>query len=276
MKHEILYAIVQFRPYRETEEFANVGVVMCAPKTGFFDYRIETKTFSRVRGFFNELDRQLPKRVTCYIASELERVKAMTQCGYQPDRLSALFHEVTKIKEGLIYYSNVRPAIIEGELTDILDKLYQHHVHHSFAKQPSATEQLEVAMRNLLEQHDLRKHYQFRTLEDVDGLVKARVPFTHQKDGQVMKAIRPLSLDSNVPSKILEDTEQWANRFKRLFDAKILSPEMVMIPVELPINPDDKGIVLAVNLAKKVFLGNGIVTVPADDEDKILTFAAQI
>lgn len=147
MKHEILYAIVQFRPYRETEEFANVGVVMCAPKTGFFDYRIETKTFSRVRGFFNELDRQLPKRVTGYIASELERVKTMTQCGYQPDRLSALFHEVTKIKEGLIYYSNVRPAIIEGELTDILDKLYQHHVHHSFAKQPSATEQLEVAMR---------------------------------------------------------------------------------------------------------------------------------
>ncbi|HHQ4917623.1 TPA: DUF3037 domain-containing protein, partial [Aeromonas hydrophila] len=104
----------------------------------------------------------------------------------------------------------------------------------------------------------------------------ARVPFTHQKDGQIMKAIRPLSLDSNVPSKIVEDTEQWANRFKRLFEAKILSPEMVMIPVELPSNQDDKGIVLAVNLAKRIFVGSGIATVPADDKDKILTFAAQI
>jgi hypothetical protein len=30
------YAIARFRPYRETAEFVNVGVVLLCPPTGFF------------------------------------------------------------------------------------------------------------------------------------------------------------------------------------------------------------------------------------------------
>lgn len=31
-----LYSIIRYAPYAETEEFANVGVVLCAPKKNFF------------------------------------------------------------------------------------------------------------------------------------------------------------------------------------------------------------------------------------------------
>ncbi|MFM5853090.1 DUF3037 domain-containing protein [Aeromonas veronii] len=276
MKHEVLYATVQFRPYRETEEFANVGVVMCAPKVGFFDYRIETKSFSRVRSFFSDLDRQLPNRATSYIASELERVKTMTVHGYTPEGMRSLFQEVTKVKEGLIYYSHVRPAIMDGELQDALDGLYQHYVHHSFSKHPSATEQLERTMRALLEQHDLRKHYQQRSLEDDMGLVKASIPFTHQKNGKTMKAIRPLSLTSGAPNKIVETAEQWASRLHRLFGAGILEPRNVIMPLELPQESIDRGIDTAINMANSIFKQNDIMTVSANDEDRILTFASQL
>lgn len=276
MTHEILYATVQFRPYRETEEFANVGVVMCAPKAGFFDYRIETKSFSRVRAFFGDLDRQLPVRATHYIASELERIKLMVARGHTPQGMQLLFEEVTKVREGIVYYSHARPAIIDGELQAALAGLYQHYVHHSFAKRPSATEQLEGAMRTLLEQHDLRKHYQQRNLEDDLGLVKARVPFTHQKHGKTMKAIRPLSLVLSTPHKILDDAEQWAGRFRRLFDAGVLTPDGVILPLEEPDETATPGVIMAVNLAKDIFNRHHIAAVRADDEDRILTFAAQI
>ena len=276
MRHEVVYAIVQFRPYRETEEFANVGVVMCAPKAGFFDYRIETKTFSRVTKFFDQLDFRLPRMVTGFVVDELQRVKEMAHCIGEPEAAFRLFHQATKAKEGLIYFSQVKPALVDGDLAQYLDELYQHHVHHSFAKQPSATERLEVTMRNLLEQHDLRKHYQLRNLEDGLGLVKARVPFTHQKDDNTMKAIRPLSLAFSTPHKIVEDAEQWAARFKRLFKAGILIPENVIMPIEQPQDCDDKTILLAVNMANTIFKNNKVTAIPANDEDRILTFAAQI
>jgi hypothetical protein len=32
------YAALRFLPYRETCEFANVGVVVCAPEAGFFGF----------------------------------------------------------------------------------------------------------------------------------------------------------------------------------------------------------------------------------------------
>ena len=35
------YAIVQFQPYSETGEFANVGVVLVCPETGFFDFKLQ-------------------------------------------------------------------------------------------------------------------------------------------------------------------------------------------------------------------------------------------
>lgn len=34
MKYSCLYSIVRFAPYAETEEFANVGIVLTAPAYG--------------------------------------------------------------------------------------------------------------------------------------------------------------------------------------------------------------------------------------------------
>lgn len=276
MRHEVVYAIVQFRPYRETEEFANVGVVMCAPKAGFFDYRVERIAFSRVTKFFNELDFRLPRTATNFVVDELQRVKEMTQRIGEPESVLRLFQQATKAKEGLIYFSQAKVALVDSDLGQYLEQLYQHYVHHSFAKQPSATEQLEGAMRALLEQHNLRKYYQQRSLEDEMGLVKARVPFTHQRDDNTLKAIRPLSLASSTPNKIVEDAEQWAARFKRLFKAGILIPENVIMPIEPPQDNNDKTILFAVNMANGILKNNKVTTMPANDEDRILTFASQL
>jgi hypothetical protein len=274
MTHQVVYAVVQFRPYRETEEFANVGVVLCAPKAGFLDYRIETTRFSRVTGFFSELDVKLPRMVAKFVSDELQRVQEMSLHLGSPDSTLRLFHEATKAKEGLIYFSQAKPALVDGDLAEYLEKLYEHYVHHSFAKQPSATEKLEAAVRQLLEQNDLRKYYKAADLGDPMGLVKAKVPFIHQEDG---RAIRPLSFifGRPTPNKIVDEAEQWASRFKRLFGAGVLAPERVLVPIELP-SHENLVLIPAINEVRRVFEEHSVRTIPAADTDQLLSFAAKL
>ncbi|XLF30659.1 DUF3037 domain-containing protein [Klebsiella pneumoniae] len=44
MSTPCLYSIVRYAPYAETEEFANIGVVMCAPKENFLISRSQSAT----------------------------------------------------------------------------------------------------------------------------------------------------------------------------------------------------------------------------------------
>lgn len=53
------YAIVQFAPHVETGEFANVGVVLMCPQTGYFDFKLQTRKHKRVTDFFDELPRDV-------------------------------------------------------------------------------------------------------------------------------------------------------------------------------------------------------------------------
>ena len=46
------YAILKFLPYTETGEFANVGVVLACPATGFFGFKLETRRYARFTDFF--------------------------------------------------------------------------------------------------------------------------------------------------------------------------------------------------------------------------------
>ena len=47
----------------------------------------------------------------------------MSLCLGQPDATLRLFHEATKAKEGLIYFSQAKPALVEGDLAEYLEKL---------------------------------------------------------------------------------------------------------------------------------------------------------
>jgi hypothetical protein len=49
-----LYSIVRYAPYAETEEFANIGVLLCAPKENYFDFQLTKRNDSRVKNFFHD------------------------------------------------------------------------------------------------------------------------------------------------------------------------------------------------------------------------------
>ncbi|MGL5599110.1 MAG: DUF3037 domain-containing protein [Aeromonas sp.] len=124
----VSYAIIRFRPHRTIEEFANIGVVMCAPKAGFFDYRIETRSFARLLGFFSGLDVSLPLTATAYVAAELQRVKTLAQEIGNAEVVQRLFSEATKGREGVIYFGEARVARITGSVDEQLDRLFEEYV----------------------------------------------------------------------------------------------------------------------------------------------------
>ena len=68
------YAIARFLPYAETEEFANVGVLLHAPEARVFSFRM-IKSWRRVSGFFDTLDRRVFTAARKDFESELERVR---------------------------------------------------------------------------------------------------------------------------------------------------------------------------------------------------------
>ena len=66
------YALLRFRPFVETGEFANVGVVMMAPEARFFGFRL-LKRYGRITQFFHQLDRKVYLEGRELFKEELDR-----------------------------------------------------------------------------------------------------------------------------------------------------------------------------------------------------------
>ena len=79
MSHIARYSIVRFLPYAETEEFANVGVVMLATTARYFDFRLSNK-WRRLGGFFDKLDRRVFAEGARAFKEELERKESQEKC----------------------------------------------------------------------------------------------------------------------------------------------------------------------------------------------------
>jgi hypothetical protein len=69
------YALLRFRPFAETGEFANVGIVLLAPEARFFGFRL-LNHYGRITQFFKELDKKVYLNGRELFKEELERFAA--------------------------------------------------------------------------------------------------------------------------------------------------------------------------------------------------------
>ena len=76
MNQTARYSIVRFLPYAETEEFANVGVVLFAPGKRYFDFRLNNK-WRRIGAFFEPLERRVFAEGIRAFGEELQRTRAL-------------------------------------------------------------------------------------------------------------------------------------------------------------------------------------------------------
>ncbi len=133
-KHAISYAIIRFQPYIETEEFANIGIVLVSPRREYLDFRLETRRLGRLTGFFDSLEPSTIRGVLKTYHAEMKRIRDFArhagdgQTRFQfdmTDNAEHLFYALTKDREGIIQFSDVRFAMTDSPKAK-LDELFEY------------------------------------------------------------------------------------------------------------------------------------------------------
>jgi hypothetical protein len=237
-----LYAIVRFCPYVETEEFANAGVVMICPQTGFFSYKLMSRKHARVTNFFEDVEGKLFRAALSNLKDELDRIKdqllfAGWPKGNQANDLvvaKKIFGELTRPRETIIKFGNVRGVLAEKPKAK-LTELYGYYVERNFVTKQYRESVLETEMRAWISKAGIGSRFEKKEVGNED--YHANFPFVEGAPFAALKAIKPLYLGHDQPSKILDHGGQWLFRVQTL-KRKGLLPKLVLFATE---GPQDDG-----------------------------------
>ena len=267
------YAVVQFLPYAETGEFANVGVALLCPERGFFGFRLQNaRRTKRITSFFERLDRAVYVRAQGLFEQELARVKTLLDDEIFPraDAAAArqLFTALTHPREAIVRFAPVR-AILTSAPENELETLFGRYVEHDFATPEHREEVLEKRIGQLLRDLPLAKPFQAHTIGNDE--TRARFPFVLMENDRPIKAIKPLFLAQDEPHKIFEHADFWLPKMRRLRSRGLL-PDAMLISAEAP--PEDDGRCFkAFAEIRDELAGMNLLTANASDTEAVRRFA---
>ena len=268
------YALLRFRPFAETGEFANVGIVLLAPEARFFGFRL-LKRYGRITQFFKELDKKVYLNGRELLKEELERFTAQLRKlaldGRKtlPDvRLAVdLFAELVRHREAILQFDE-RRVVLADEPKDKLNALYDYYVERNFVTKEYQERLLEGSIRKLLVRAQVGENYRLEKLGDEDFAVN--FPFVRMVDGHADRVIKPLYLAQNDTTKIITHGGQWVDKIRRLRKRQAL-PENVMFPVTAPAM--DTRAYRAFEEIREDLAAARVEIVPAASDQQILEFA---
>ena len=237
------YAIVRFAPFVETGEFANVGILMMAPKDRFFGFQLETRRFARITRFFRELDRKHYLKAVQNVQAELERVHDVLKAhGFDRRRkfndvefAQRLFAEVIRPRESTIRFGEPRVTLAENPAQK-LKELFAYYVERNFVTKQYSETLLEKNVRRWLVDAHVADRFQPETVGDEAFPIK--FPFVELRDSTPFKIIKPLNLAQAEPRQIIERGGFWAFRLRELRRRHRL-PERVLFTVAGPDSPNE-------------------------------------
>jgi hypothetical protein len=272
MTHAARYSIIRFLPYAETEEFANVGVVMFAPTARYFDFRLSNK-WRRLGAFFNTLDRRVFAEGVRAFNDELVRTRDMVnkQVGggglgqYSAQRL---FDDLVQPREALFRFSAVRAVMTETP-EEKLAALFDHYVEHDFATHEYHEALIERAVRGVLRREGLGERYRRAKLGT--GALQFSVPFAELDDaGHAHRVIKPMHLAYDDPVRILDHGNQWLGRLRHLERVRELPKALLLAVTEPPENTDRHAAFDEVRRDLEIL---GATIAASNDERAVLGFA---
>jgi hypothetical protein len=216
------YAIARFRPYRETGEFVNVGIVLLCPQLGFFDCAFEHRKYKRITDFFPELDFQVFQAGLSGLLKELARVTTK-EVGLplqyvfakEADTRIAIFKELVRPREALFHFGEVG-TVLATDPKAKLEELFNHYIKRQFAQD---REYQEIIMRrhlgDFLQKVKLAQFYK-QDQKIGDDNYHVILPFVHFEKEIPRKAIKPLHLDKPAPTEIYRHGDAWIASVRRL------------------------------------------------------------
>ncbi|NKG30391.1 DUF3037 domain-containing protein [Erwinia rhapontici] len=265
-----LYSIVRYAPYAETEEFANVGVVLCAPKMNKFCFYLTNSNNNRVKNFFKD-DTIFPFAKDA-IARELKFAQDQAAGIIAPDKLANFFNYLIAKKESVINFSSAR-VIMATDPDATAINIFNKFVNHSDVTKESREIILTRELRNRLSYYSDLKHVLKK--ETLGGeLTRFSIPFVAKKDGQVICAIKPLAFTQDKPEKMMEHCDSWAAKVLRAASEQVLNLSNVLFTIDPPYRPNSLE-TKAIQEIRRTFTSLGINHVEHEDENSIVKFARQ-
>ncbi len=274
------YSVVRFCPYPETDEFANVGVVLACPTLGYFDgRRADLRKRGRVGGFFPELDPHIYRTaITTFEATITLRrqipVDGQLLTDADAQRHREAFFALVRPRESILYFSETRVILADNPAT-ALEELFAAYVERRFAH---ATEYQERVMCErlaaLLKQENLLSRYHLN--EQVgDVHYHVRFPFVRISDQQpqARQAIKALHLDRDEPTDILRHADAWRSNIQRLRIYNTAPADLLFV-LQAPVDKATEH-TLAFDQVRSDLDDDHIHYVSADAQPDILAFAAQ-
>lgn len=262
------YAVVQFVPYTETEEFANVGVVLACPEAGVLDFKLQTRRVRRVTAFFDELPGNVYRHAVRVFQGELERVKEIAA----QDRTSAgvrdLFKALIHPREAIVRFGRERVVLADDPAAE-LQRLYAHYVERSFATPEYVEVTIEKRLRAVLNR--VTPDHPFRAERVGDEDYYANFPLVQKVDGVMRKVIKPFNLGHEQTVDIYEHGEKWIAKIKHL-RRKSLLPDDILFAVSPPAVDDIRRRTAADEICTEL-AGLGVQTLDQDADDQITHWA---
>lgn len=271
------YAIARFRPYPETGEFVNVGVVLICPQVDYFGYAFETRKHKRVTDFFPELELDVFKLGLAGLMKELTRVtgrehdEELQQLVLREEARASMgqFKELVRPRETLFQFGEIG-TVLTGDPRAKLQELFGYYIKRQFARD---REYQEVVMRRRLAEF-LRKaelDHLYRTdLRVGDDNYHVILPFVNLDGVTIRKAIKPLHLDKESPTDIYRHGDAWVSAVRRLRHINRM-PKEFLFTVKSP-RAAGKKAVAAQEICRELESFD-TVTVPFSETDRILNFA---
>ena len=150
------YALLRFRPFVETGEFANVGAVLLCPEGRYFGFKL-LKKYSRVTNFFHQLDSKIYLDSMSLFDEELERVgqhirsNALDGRGRVVDMPFAvnLFAELTRTRDAMLQFDERRIVLADNPQAKLND-LFDFYVERNFVGRVYQERLLEDSVRRML------------------------------------------------------------------------------------------------------------------------------
>jgi Protein of unknown function (DUF3037) len=254
------YAVARFRPYRETSEFINVGIVLLCPELDYFGYRFETRKHKRITDFFPELDINIFKAGLSGMQKELGRVPTTAAQGQfilkeeVSSRLAA-FQELVRIRETVFHFGEVG-TVLAAEPNTKLTELFKFYVERQFARD---RDYQELIMKRELGQflQKIKMAAYYKQDEPVgDDTYKITLPFVHYKNSKPRKALKPLHLAKDATTEIYRHGDAWVSTLRRLNRIK-RRPDELLFTVKQPTG--EKQRVAATEICEELRRNNGLV-----------------
>ena len=266
MKQACKYNIIWFEPYAETREFANIGVVLYAPTTRAFEFRLlPVNRYRRITQFFDRLDKSVFQETVRLVRTELERLQKLFAEVHDPD---ALYTELVRPREGLVHYSqhHVRFTV---DPSQTVEELFEHYVQHSFARKKGYEERMQEHITGLLKKHALADRYKQRILGK-EKFYPVKLPFVSVQN--LPTVIKPLHFQHSDSKKLIDHGLHWLGTMSQLFRHGLVEPKQTLITFKSPLHQEER-LFEAFHDVKTQLQDTGMHILDIDDSQRIIDFA---